>query len=317
MPKKNIPILIFSLLLVFVFAVATFTPSTAEAQDYTLLAPLPGTNMGEAIPVTPTSFGDYLQKLFDLSLGIIIALAVIMIVIGGAQYLSTDAVFGKEQGKEKLWNALQGLVIALGTVIILNTINPGLLKINLDLGKLRQPEKVVVKDATTPPYNILTPRTYYATDQNKLNAILGNEQKVRSLIASTNVNIDINNGGLGRGWCTSLEQTSGCTNVGLLSTYAIRGLDGIQRDCTSALGNTCSIVITGGTEWWIHKENTSHQPGNTTVDLRKTVQLEDYIKKKTGLSELEMGKTYIIQMPSGGKASFFNEDPKHFHVTIL
>jgi len=54
--------------------------------------------------------------------------AVFMIIWGGFEYVSTDAISGKSAGKEKIEGALWGLGLALGSYLILNTINPELLK---------------------------------------------------------------------------------------------------------------------------------------------------------------------------------------------
>lgn len=146
MNKKFLTTIIFSLFVVFVFATTALAAQHTGAQPkgYELLAPIPGSGIPAVAPLGQGGLAKYLQSLFNLGLGIIIALAVVMIVIGGAQYLSTDAVSGKEGGKDKLWHAVQGLIIALGAFLILNTINPDILKLNLDLGYLKQPKRVEV-----------------------------------------------------------------------------------------------------------------------------------------------------------------------------
>ena len=71
-------------------------------------------------------------------------MAVIMIVIGGIEYLSTDSMFGKEGGKEKIKNAVWGLILAIGAYAILNTISPRLVNFSLILSSIPPP-------ATTTP----------------------------------------------------------------------------------------------------------------------------------------------------------------------
>jgi len=102
-------------------------------QSIPLLTPLPEAGIGDKLPLDG-DFVTYIQKLFNIFLGLAIVLSVIMVVIGGAQYLSTDAVGGKSEGKQKLQNALWGLVIALSAFLILNTINPDLLNLRLFQG---------------------------------------------------------------------------------------------------------------------------------------------------------------------------------------
>jgi len=106
-----------------------FTPSTIllAQNTYTPLQSLPGLTSS----VATNNLSSYLNTLYSLGLGIAAGLAVIMILIGGIQYLSTDAISGKEEGKERITSALWGLLLSLCSWIILNTIDPGLLNTNI------------------------------------------------------------------------------------------------------------------------------------------------------------------------------------------
>jgi len=101
--------------------------NTAYAQGYQPLAPLPGIAAGQAVP--PLS--QYLNIVFSLGISVAAGLAVLMIVIGGIQYMSTDAVGGKEDAKGRITSALWGLLLALCSYLILYTINPDLLNTSL------------------------------------------------------------------------------------------------------------------------------------------------------------------------------------------
>jgi len=96
---------------------------TCPEGSYCLLEPLPG--IGSSVDPN-TGFGDYANKLIRLIIGAAGALAVVMIVIGGIQYMSTDAVGEKSSGKETMQNALIGLGLALVSYLLLYTINPQL-----------------------------------------------------------------------------------------------------------------------------------------------------------------------------------------------
>ncbi len=104
------------------------TPFFVMAQDqdpgtpYTLLAPISPDGEGEQ-KVTLTT---YLPFVFNLAIGAAAALAVVMIVIGGLRYMTTEAVGGKEGGKDMIRRAIWGLVLALASWLILFTINPNL-----------------------------------------------------------------------------------------------------------------------------------------------------------------------------------------------
>src|SRR5690606_22709225 len=59
-------------------------------------------------------------------------LAVIMITLGGIQYMTTDAISGKTEGKAVITRALLGLMLALASWLILYTINPNILNFSLN-----------------------------------------------------------------------------------------------------------------------------------------------------------------------------------------
>lgn len=88
---------------------------------YTLLAPI-----GE-FTTAPDNFGDYLNIIFKIAIGLCAALAVIMIVLGGISYMGNESIFGKTEAKSKISAAILGLIIALGAYALLNTIDPNLL----------------------------------------------------------------------------------------------------------------------------------------------------------------------------------------------
>ncbi len=104
------------LLLSFLPAVALAAPAT-----YDLLAPvgtLPGT-------VTLTQ---YVQGIFQTLIGITGVLAVIMIVICGIRLMGSGSAGGKSEAKKCITNAILGILLAVGSWLLLNTINPLLLK---------------------------------------------------------------------------------------------------------------------------------------------------------------------------------------------
>lgn len=133
--KKIMFATMFSAILFSVFFVAkNVTPRVMadEAFEYTPLSPLPHTTQG-AIGKETTNINLYLLGMFKLLIGVAGVLAVIMIVIGGIQYMSTDAISGKLDGKGKIQQAIGGLLLAVLSYLLLQTINPNLLKINAGL----------------------------------------------------------------------------------------------------------------------------------------------------------------------------------------
>ncbi len=120
-------------------------PATQDTGFYTLLAPLPGVGNCKDIngkqvctiqTNQPGALQNYLSIIFALLIGIAGLLAVIMIVVGGIEYMSTDAFSGKEEGRERVTQAIVGLLLALGAWLILYTINPDILSLRFGLGSV-------------------------------------------------------------------------------------------------------------------------------------------------------------------------------------
>lgn len=102
-------------------------PSELVDGDFVPLAEIPG--------VTDQSTAQDTSRFFSgaFRLGITIAgfLAVIMIAVGGLQYMSTDTIYGKSEGRERITYAILGLLLILFSWILLATINPDIVSLRL------------------------------------------------------------------------------------------------------------------------------------------------------------------------------------------
>ncbi len=118
--------------------------AAVDNTQYKLLAPLPcptgseadctGTKLENFNAGDETALGKYLNLIVRLVIGISAVLAVVMIVMGSIEYMSSELISSKEAGKDRIKNALFGLLIALSAYALLNTINPDLLNsdVNID-----------------------------------------------------------------------------------------------------------------------------------------------------------------------------------------
>lgn len=78
---------------------------------------------------------DYLSGIYKLSLGVGVFLAAVVIVRAGIKYaISGDNATKQKDAKDDIFQAIFGLVVLFGSVIILKTINPDL----TDLGKFQK-----------------------------------------------------------------------------------------------------------------------------------------------------------------------------------
>ncbi len=112
------------------------------SDSYKLLEPLPcipGTSSDVSCDkkmVTEMKFTDYLGYVFKFAIAISAFLAVVMIIWGGFEIMLSEAIPSKMDGKKKIIDAITGLLMVLSSYLILRTIDPRLVQINLTLKKV-------------------------------------------------------------------------------------------------------------------------------------------------------------------------------------
>ena len=111
------------------FAQGDPTPPPQEGQGYEVLAAIPGVTDGDI----PADLGSYVNLVYRASIAIGAVLAVLMLVIGGLQYMGTDVFSKKNQGRDRIRHALMGLGLLLVSYLILSTINEDLLNLDLNI----------------------------------------------------------------------------------------------------------------------------------------------------------------------------------------
>lgn len=143
MPKRLKLFAVFGLEVLFIIGAWALIIHTAHAQ------------IGLDFLNLPANFeiGDLLARLYIFGVGVVAVLAVIMLVIGGVQYMVAG---DKDPGpaKERIKNAIWGLILALTSYLILYTINPDLVKkvvlkpIEINLVPPTATNKIECKDAS-------------------------------------------------------------------------------------------------------------------------------------------------------------------------
>ena len=226
-----------------------------------------------------TALGTYMNLIIRLVIGISAVLAVVMIVMGGIEYMSSELISSKEAGKDRAWNAVIGLLIALSAWALLNTINPDLLKSQ----PIPSVEVTIVVDDSVP--------------QTPVNGVFTNGIAVGTPLTGTPTplpsGVSLNNKE-----CTLVGETSCTSTIGLNMSEVKK----IQEGCN------CQIVITGGTEWWLHggqSGSTTHQNGNSTVDLRSSPALNAY---------LSGGKPLVVNTRYPPPNGPYYYEGNHWHV---
>src|SRR3989344_3411357 len=107
------------------------TVYAADTSKYELLEGIAGLKSVETIGANKF---EYFVGIYNTALTLVIALALVMIVVGGVQYtISWASPSAKEEAKGRILGAIGGLILALLSVLILSTINPALVNPTIDL----------------------------------------------------------------------------------------------------------------------------------------------------------------------------------------
>ena len=276
--RYNLIFLIPVFFVLFVFLTSKPTLLFAQGSvnlnntSYELLAPLPiGAGYTE---VKKPSTATYIPGMITLVIGLAGALAVIQIIIGGFQYISSEG-FGKtSKAKETIQNALLGLLLVIGSYSLLYTINPKLVNLDLslevfpagpdlstDLGN--DPYASIEAPSSTPPPPGPSAGTAWYPDKKE-------RDNIYSFLGTAGIN-QLN--------CKTIGE-KGCTSVYGIGPLVISKLKELKNDCK------CGIVVTGGTEYWLHGNRstemssnpTAHKPGGNAVDLSLSGALSNYIR---------------------------------------
>jgi len=119
---------IFLLLLLAIFLLLPLLSFAAEV-EFKPQVGIPGTEIkkGEAITEPAEAMTKYFKAVYQWSIPAIGTIAVVMIIVAGFQWMLAAGNASKiSQAKERITNALIGLVLVIGAYTILNFINPDL-----------------------------------------------------------------------------------------------------------------------------------------------------------------------------------------------
>ncbi len=242
----------------------------ALAQTYTPLAPLPIGDGGETPAVyTLTS---YLSGMIKLLVAVAGAIAVLMLVIGGAQYVAGGiSPSAKSDAKERITNAVVGLILVLTSYLILNSIDPRLVKFDLGLPP-------ITGGTATAPGSV--------AGQAPIAGAWPSDATERAQLLPVDIN---------KSNCTSTDKNapggSNCTSVYGLMPYVITKIKNLKSLCR------CSVIVTAGTEYWLHKSHNN----NRRVDLSKDGgALDAYITAGGRTSTTSCGSTNDPHYQTGG-----------------
>ncbi len=252
---------------------------------YTLLEALPG-NITEV-----SKLSDYLSWLFTFALAAAAFLAVLQIVIGGLQIISGGASeTARSNAKKRIQDALWGLLLAFGAVLILETISPGQftnLSLSITPVTIEAPAPTSATSPGTPPGSITWP-------PGSPPAGTYSDSEARGILATNGITVN-------KADCVAINQGN-CTSLYGLPKSTVENLKDLAEHAKE------SFVITGGTEYWLHQ---THGPGKPIVDIRYDSSLIDDINALQA-----EGKIASYQCENGGVKVSCSGTPDHFHVVF-
>lgn len=287
------------------------TPPSSQNGNFSVsseyLEPLPGLAGQDA------DLKGFLQGIFNIAIVIAGILAILMIVIGGVTYATTDAFSKKETGIGMITNAIFGLILALGAWIILNTINPDLasnLNITIPELILDSPPPEWQDGGASTGSNIAKGRTLNGQPITQ-GMPWPSDSAQRQQLADDGITVNTTND------CSPTAGGSGCTSVYFEGEAAsvIDNMISFKSVCN------CEMVVTGGSEAWLHR---THAPNRKIVDLRATESLNSYLRglpggpspgtgfpRRSSITVSGVGKFYAE--PSGDNSNTTNQ---HWHVNF-
>ncbi|MEK7175583.1 MAG: pilin [Patescibacteria group bacterium] len=282
--------------------------------DYKFLAPLPDPDKDGELQTTfqvkntidasgkeVSALGKYLNQMLKIAIGLVALLALIMIIYGGLEYMLSGLATEKSEGKKKIWNAIFGLILALGSYAILYTINPNLLKVEPNLG-------TNLKYTAPPPELTPDPDTGGATTEfNGKQYQKGAALNDADLIEANNLRASLLGITINKGECTTYGQEN-CTSLIGFDTKII-------ADTQDGCGD-CAITVTGGTETWLHTNTytfqTTHKPGSSTVDFSAgNEKLNKYIM---GITSGTFPSEAMCYKHTNDIVYYAEQEPDHWHA---
>ncbi len=177
-------------------SVVTSPLSDIYQEDYVPLAPLPFEGLSGG--PTPT-LGEYLASIFRMSLVVVVILAVLMIVFHGIALTVTASAGKKSDHKDGVKNAIFGLLLAMGSWLLLNTISPNLasnLSINIPNVTLEGDAESISTSPVNTSSGTITGLTL-PSDMGLFCPLSGGSSSVPSIIDSFNNKVTYRWGGKG------------------------------------------------------------------------------------------------------------------------
>ena len=239
-----------------------------------------------------------LKTMYVWGVNVAVALAILFIIFGGIEYMTTDSIFKKEEGKKRVTAAVAGLLIVFASWLILNQINPKIFVNDLSLNEnLIQGSKPLdtggtgTSGSTSGTGSNTSSGGSTETNGKTSSEVIGDESSIRSSLAQNGVTVNKNP-------CTYSSQTD-CTNTAGFKKSTVDAISTISK-------GTGGFVITAGTESGHAIGTYSHSTGykfdiGQGSNSSKWDTIDSYFKTSIGSQNISNNTTYSITTPSTGQ----------------
>ncbi len=150
------------------------TRNNADPLEFTPSVTLPGKDSpyvaGQSVklPESSRALADYIIAIFKYAIGIVGIIAAIVIMLGGVRWLMSAGGDAVSEAKTMIAGGLSGLVLTLGSFLLLSTINTSLVNLTVipvaNIARLDLAESgCCIKKSKTTPENALVTTTYETT----------------------------------------------------------------------------------------------------------------------------------------------------------
>ncbi|MFH1626747.1 MAG: pilin [bacterium] len=256
------------------------------AKEYTFLES--GAFLG--VKTDNPSIGVFLGQVFNWGIAVAIVLALIMVIWGGIEKMTSDSWKSTDAAKTKFENAGWGLALALASYLILYTVNPCLVnwgkKDGCDNTFLNPPEEL---------YNALvsaTTNTSITTESLPLGGVKNYSENPELMLGDAKTRKQLQGAGIriNKPNCPPIPPETRCTSLDGLPQKAVVALITANKGCVRSIAQRNCIVVTGGTEGG----HATHKPGRDIVDIgydenalkqlkfNNELKLTEYDYKKNG-----------------------------------
>lgn len=199
--KKTFVLIALSFILVSAFSPKpVLALGGIENADYILLAPVEGItkgdcNFSDANSRCTTDVATFVKGAFRLVIGVASALAVLLIMFEGLQYIMTANEKNKTKSKERIKEILLGLLLAVSSVLILNLVDPAFTRFKFDLGRANSSTggaSLTSGAPTTPPSPGMTEEERLALSNNLIDRTADAQTSASDRVSTYNEDLQEN-----------------------------------------------------------------------------------------------------------------------------